>query len=139
MMSSSRFSRYLLFFGQWVPSKVCQVGTRWMRNLIPHPTSSLDRNLSKLTGRYVKNTNKKVVFFFSSSKINKYYFIIFLRRPILDPKIPLMMVLYLKFLRQGLNGAIQKMCALITHQNYFKWLDAEFNSTSNELSRSKFE
>ena len=50
-----------------------------------------DRNLSKNTGRYVKNTNKKVVFFFSSSKINKYYFIILtiillvhFRRPILS-------------------------------------------------------
>ena len=49
------------------------------------------RNLSKNTGRYVKNTNKKVVFFFSSSKINKYYFIILtiillvhFRRPILS-------------------------------------------------------
>ena len=31
----------------------------WMRNLIPHPTSSLDRNLSKKTGRYVENTTKK--------------------------------------------------------------------------------
>ena len=29
------------------------------------------------------------------------------------------MVLYLKFLRQGLNSAIQKVCALITHQNYW--------------------
>ena len=29
-------------------------------------------------GRYVENTNKKVVFFFSSSKINKYDFIILL-------------------------------------------------------------
>ena len=47
-----------------------------MRNLIPHPARSPDRNLSKNTGRYVKNTNKQVVFFFSSSKINKYYFII---------------------------------------------------------------
>ena len=28
-----------------------------------HPTSSPDRNLRKNTGRYVKNTNKKVVFF----------------------------------------------------------------------------
>ena len=39
------------------------MGSRWMRNLIPHPTSSLDRNLSKNTWRYVENTNKKVVFF----------------------------------------------------------------------------
>ena len=45
--------------------KVCRVGTRWMRNLISHPTSSPDRNLSKITWRYVKNMNKKVVFFFS--------------------------------------------------------------------------
>ena len=51
----------------WHHSKVCRVGTHWMRNLIPHSTSSPDRNLSKNTGRYVKNTNKKVVFFFSSS------------------------------------------------------------------------
>ena len=60
-------------------------------SLIPHPTSSLDRNLGKNTRRYVKNTNKKVVFFFSSSKINKYYFInltiillAHFRRPILS-------------------------------------------------------
>ena len=63
----------------------------WMWNLILHPTSSTDWNLSKNTGRYVKNTNKNVVFFFSSSKINKYYFIILtiisivhFRRPILS-------------------------------------------------------
>ena len=31
------------------------------RNLIPHPTSSPNRNLSKHTRIYVKNTNKKVV------------------------------------------------------------------------------
>src|SRR5882757_7378190 len=61
-----------------------------MRNLIPHPTSSPSQNLSKNTGRYVKNTNKKSSFFHSSSKINNYYFIIFLRRPILDQKFPLM-------------------------------------------------
>ena len=36
---------------------------RWMWNLIPHPTSSPDLNLSKNTGRYVEHTNKKVVFF----------------------------------------------------------------------------
>ena len=60
----------VLFLGLQGPSKVCRVGTR------SHPMSSLDRNLSKITGRYVENTNKKVVFFFSSSKINKYYFII---------------------------------------------------------------
>ena len=76
MMSSSRFFRYFLFLGYRGPSKVCSVGTRWMRNRILHPTSSPNQNLSKNTGRYVENTNKKVVFFFSSFKINKYYFII---------------------------------------------------------------
>ena len=35
----------------------------WMWNLIPHPMSSPDQNLSKNTGRYVKNTNKKSSFF----------------------------------------------------------------------------
>ena len=46
----------------------------------------------KKTRRYAKNTNTKSSFFHSSSKINNYYFIIFLRRPILDPKFPLMLV-----------------------------------------------
>ena len=84
------------FYGPHYPKnkkylKVCRVGTRWMHNLILHPTSSPDRNVSKNMGIYVKNINKKVVFFFFSSKINKYYFIIltiilliFLRRPILS-------------------------------------------------------
>ena len=49
---------------------------RWMRNQIPHPTSSPDRNLSKDTGTYVENTNTKSIFFLSSCKINQYYFII---------------------------------------------------------------
>ena len=57
-------------------SKVCSVGTRWMRNQILHPTSSPDQNLSKNTGRYVENMNTKSNFFLSSSKINQYYFII---------------------------------------------------------------
>ena len=58
------FFRYFLFLGKRGPSKVCRVGTHWMRNLIPHPTSSPDQNLSKNTGRYVKNTNKKWFFLF---------------------------------------------------------------------------
>ena len=41
-----------------------------------HIQQSLDRNLSKNTGRYVENTNTKCSFFLSSSKINQYYFII---------------------------------------------------------------
>ena len=36
---------------------------RWMWNLIPHPMSSPDQNLSKKTGRYVENINKKSSFF----------------------------------------------------------------------------
>ena len=44
-------------------AKVCRVSTRWMQNLISHPTSSHDRNLSKNTGRYVENTNKNNSFF----------------------------------------------------------------------------
>ena len=51
-----------------------------------YPSSSPDWNLIKDTTRYVENTNKKVVFFFAS-KINKYYFIIFLR-PILSWNFP---------------------------------------------------
>ena len=58
------FSRYFLFLGQHGSSKVCIVGTRWMCNLIPHPTSSPDQNLIKNTGRYVENTNKKQFFLF---------------------------------------------------------------------------
>ena len=69
MKSSSHFFRYFLFLGQRGSSKVCHVGTRWMQNLIPHPTRSPDRNLSKNIGRYVENTNKKVVFFIVSPKL----------------------------------------------------------------------
>ena len=61
-----RFFRYFLFLGQRGPSKVCRVGTCWMRNLILHPMSSLDRNLIKNTWRYVKNTNKKSSFFYDT-------------------------------------------------------------------------
>ena len=54
------------------------------------------QNLSKTTGRYIENMNKKVVFFILPPKLIttilnfNYYFIIFLRRPILDLKFPLM-------------------------------------------------
>ena len=41
----------------------------WMWNLISHLASSLDWNLSKITGRYVENTNKKVVFSFLPPKL----------------------------------------------------------------------
>ena len=39
------------------------MGTRWMHNLIPHPTSSPHQNLSKNIGRYLENMNKKNSFF----------------------------------------------------------------------------
>ena len=57
------FFQVFLVFGVVGSIKVCRVGTRWMHNLIMHPTSSLDQNLSKNTGRYVENTNKKSSFF----------------------------------------------------------------------------
>ena len=61
MTSSSDFLMYFLFFGLRGLSKVCWVGTHWMWNLIPHPKISPNQNLSKKMGRYVENTNKKVV------------------------------------------------------------------------------
>ena len=57
------FFQVFLVFGVAGSSKVCRLGTRWMQNLILNPTSYLDRNLSKITGRYVKNTNKKSSYF----------------------------------------------------------------------------
>ena len=61
-MSSSHFFRYLLILGWWGLSKVCNVGTYWMRNLILHPTSAPTQNLSKNKEIYIENMNKKVVF-----------------------------------------------------------------------------
>ena len=81
-----------------------------MQNLIPHPTSSPDGNLSKNTMRYVENINKKSSFFqwqicqfnhygwlillkfywFLNSNSQKIILARFLIRPILDPKFPLM-------------------------------------------------
>ena len=90
MISSSPFSG-ISFWGVVGSIKSMPSGYSLDVELIPHPTSSPDRNLSKNIGRYVKNTNKKVVFFFSSSKIKKCYFIILtiillvhFRRPILS-------------------------------------------------------
>ena len=59
-----------------ITSKVCRVGTRWMRNLIPHQRSLPIEIWVKTQGDMSKIQTKKVVFFFSSSQINKYYFII---------------------------------------------------------------
>ena len=43
--------------------------SRWMRNLISNLGISLDQNLSKMTGRYVENTNKKSSFFMANMSI----------------------------------------------------------------------
>ena len=39
------------------------MGTRWMQNLIPHPMSTPDRNLSKTQKDMSKIQTKKVVLF----------------------------------------------------------------------------
>ena len=67
------FFQVFLVFGVARPIKSMSSGFL----LIPHPRTSHEQDLSKNTGRYVKNMKKKIVFFFSSSKINKYYFINF--------------------------------------------------------------
>ena len=117
MTSSSHFFRYFLFLGLRCPSKVCCVGTRWMWNLIPHPTIPLVLNLSKNTGRYVENTNKKSSFFNdkygkSAIMVESFYWNSigswipthknllldrFLIRPILDPKFPLIVYIFICF------------------------------------------
>ena len=62
MSSSSRFFMYFLFFVEQDPSKVCRVGTRWMQNWIPHPTTAPVQNLSKTSWRYIENTSWKSSF-----------------------------------------------------------------------------
>ena len=64
------FFRVFLIFGVAGSIKSMPSGYSLDKNLIPHPTSSPNRNLSKKTGRYVENTNTKSSFFLSSSKIN---------------------------------------------------------------------
>ena len=85
------FFRVFLVFGVARSIKSIPSESFYMQHLILHPMSSLDRNLTKITGRYVKNTNKKSSFFLFFLQINKYYFIIltiilliFFRRPILS-------------------------------------------------------
>ena len=57
------FTQISIERARWMRNQISIERARWMRNQIPHPTSSLDRNLSKNTGRYVENTNKKNSFF----------------------------------------------------------------------------
>ena len=62
----------------------------------------------KTQGDMSKIRTQKSSFFLSSSKINQYYFIIFLRRPILDPKIPLMRTGSWKWLRKVIARSSNK-------------------------------
>ena len=91
MTSSSHFSGIYSFRG----SRVCQKYAVWV--LVgcgikfhiqrAHPLIIW----VKAQGYMLKIRTKKSSFFHSSSKINNYYFIIFLRRPILDLKFPLIL------------------------------------------------
>ena len=78
------FFQVFLVFGVVGPIKSKPIGYSLDAELIPHPMSSLNRNLRKNTGRYVKNMNKKVVFSFLPPKLINIILIIFLRRPILS-------------------------------------------------------
>ena len=134
-MSSSCFLRYLLFLGQRGPSKVCQVGTHWRQNLIPHPTSSPDRNLSKSTGRYLENTNKKVVFSFLSPKLIilfyyfNYYFINFPQEAHFELKFPLIQLAY--FLHLQPIG----QCVILFIGSAACWLSCRFVVDSLDVTR----
>jgi len=82
IMSSSHFFMYFSFFGHQGLPKVCIVGTRWMWNWIPRPTSAPDRNLSEYTGRYVENTSWKYSFFFFSPNFDEVHANIILLFPL---------------------------------------------------------
>ena len=63
------FFQVFLVFGVAGPIKSLMSGYSLDAELILHPTSSPDQNLSKNTGRYVENTNKEVVFSFLPPKL----------------------------------------------------------------------
>ena len=69
MMSSSHFFRYLFFCGSGAHQKYAEWVIIGCKILIPHQMISPDQNLSKNIGRYVKNTNEKVVFSFLPPKL----------------------------------------------------------------------
>ena len=75
-MKKTTFCVHIFNISPCVFTQISSRRARWMKNLIPHPTSSPTQNLSKNTWRYVENANTKNSFFHSSSKINNYYFII---------------------------------------------------------------
>ena len=62
IIKKTTFFVYIFDISPHVFTQISIRRSRWMQNLIPQPTSSPDRNLSKSTGRYEK-TKKKVVFF----------------------------------------------------------------------------
>ena len=140
MTTSSHFFRYLLFLGQWGPSKVCRVGTRWMWNLICHHHvfsgiscfwgSGVHQKYSKwvLVGCGIKFRIQRVpthhTFDGPHYPKNKKY----LKK--CDDDIIIMF--FQEFLVFGVAGSIKSIqCGYL--------LDVELNSASNELSHLKFE
>ena len=62
IIKKTTFCVHIFDISQFVFTQISIKRARWMQNLILHPVSSPDLNLSKNMGRYVENT-KKVVFF----------------------------------------------------------------------------
>ena len=125
--SSSRFFKYFLFLGQRGPSKVCSVGTRWMQNQIPHPTSSPDQNLSKNKGRYVENTNTKSSFFlfFLQNQLILFYY--FPQEAHFELKFPLMCLINSSSLG-GIHGKFEFFLYLYPHINFLCMVHMCFHS-----------
>ena len=84
------FSGISCFWGRGVHQKYAVWVLVGCRIIFPIQKSLLIEIWVKTHGDMLKIRTQKVVFFLFSSKINKYYFIIFLRRPIFDLKISLM-------------------------------------------------
>ena len=84
------FSGISCFWGRGVHQKYAAWVLVGCRIIFPIQKSLLIEIWVKTHGDMLKIRTQKVVFFLFSSKINKYYFIIFLRRPIFDLKISLM-------------------------------------------------
>ena len=69
IIKKTTFFVHIFDISPWVFTQISIKRAHWMRNLMLHPVSSLDQNLSKNIGRYVENTNKKVVFYFLPPKL----------------------------------------------------------------------
>ena len=87
--SSSSFSGISYFWGSMVHQNYAEWVLIGCRILFCIQRALPIEIWVKTHGDMSKIRTKRMVFFFSSSKINKYYFIIFLRRPILDLRFPL--------------------------------------------------